>query len=198
MTDRLPPVKADELPPSEKAAAESLANLAGSIFGAPESSPFIYKRPSDGALVGPFPFFLAAPEAGEYTMGLYPKLAGIPGLPPDAKEVAILTVGAKFRSAYELYAHINVAKKKVGMEAGIVDAIARGEKPEGLNEGCSVAFDVTSYLAGTPGPLPRELWERSLKAFGKEGTVALVHYVGVYAYTSIVLNAMDAPVPEEE
>jgi hypothetical protein len=195
--ERLPPVKRDDLPASEHAGFDSMMNLTTTLFGDPESSPFTYKRSSDGALVGPFPLFLAAPEAGEYSVGLFGKLGKIPGLPADAKETAILTVGARYQAAYELYAHTNVAIKKVGMAKDVVEAIARGEKPKGLSEGCDVAFDAANYLAGKPGPLPKELWDRSIKTFGKEGTVALMHYVGAYAYTCIVLNAMDAPVPED-
>lgn len=197
MAERLPPVQRDSLSASDQKAYDSLANGAAGMFGDPEKSPFTYQRSSDGALVGPFPFFLASPEAGEHYMYLFGKLGKIPGFPADAKEVAILTAGAKYQAAYELYAHTNVARKTVGMEKDVVEAIAKGDKPEGLNEGCSVAFDVTNYLVSKPGPLPKELWERSISAFGKEGTVALVHYVGAYAYTCIVLNAMDAPVPED-
>ena len=198
MADRLPPVKRSDLPEPEQQAFDSLASLAGNLFGPPAQSPFIYKRQSDDAFVGPFPLFLAAPEAGEHTMALYGKLGGIPGLPADAKETAILTVGAHYKAAYELYAHVNVATKKVGMDKVEVEAIASGTKPVGLNEECSVAYDVAEYLASTPGPLPKALWDRSMEAFGKTGTVALLHYVGAYAYTCIVLNGMDCPVPDVE
>ncbi len=194
--NRLPPVKREDLPQSEQAAFDSLTKTTTAIFGSPEDSPFIYQHTSNGEFVGPFPLFLAAPEAGEYTMGLYAKLAAIPGLPADAREVAILTVGARYESKYELYAHTNVATKKVGMDQEVVGAIARGEKPKNLNEACSTAYDAAIHLAGTPGPLPKQLWDRSIEAFGRSGTVALMHYIGAYAYTSILLNAMDCPVPE--
>ena len=197
MPDRLPPVNREDLSVSEQKSFDGLASTAGALFGPSEKSPFVYKR-SDGAFVGPFPLCLAAPEAGEYLVGLYGTIAKIPGLPADAKEIAILTVGARYKAEYELYAHVNVATKKVGMSKGVVDAVARGEKPEGMNEGCNVAFDTAAYLASTPGPLPQELWERCMEVFGKEGTVALVHYAGSYAYTCIILNAMDCPVPEDE
>ena len=121
----------------------------------------------------------------------------IPFFPADAKEVTILVVGAKYKAVYELYAHTNIATKKVGMSKDVVEAIARGEKPEGLNEQCDVAYDTAHYLVTTPGPLPQELWDKCINAFGKEATVGLVHYVGAYAYTCIILNAMDAPVPKE-
>lgn len=177
MGDRLPPVTREEVPESEHAAFDSLTSLAGKMFGPPEDSPFIYKRATDGAFVGPFPFFLAAPEAGEPYMALFGKLAAIPGLPKDAREVAILTVGARHRAPYELYAHINFAQQKVGMSKDVVESISKGKKPSGLSDECNLAFDVASYLSGQPGPLPQDLWDRSMNTFGKQGTVALIHYV---------------------
>lgn len=197
MPDRLPPVTREDLAPQDQPSFDSLANLAGSLFGPPKESPFVYRRQSDNAFVGPFPLFLAAPEAGEHAMATFGRLAAIPGFPADAKEVAILTVGAHFQASYELYAHVNVAVKKVGMDEGVVKAIAAGKKPEGMNAGCDAAYDTAKYLVATPGPLPKDLWQKCLDAFGKEGTVALVHYVGAYAYTCVMLNAMDCPVPEE-
>lgn len=197
MAGHLPPIARESLAESELPAYDSLTNLTVKLFGDPKSSPFTYKRSSDGALVGPFPLYLASPEVGEHVLDLIGKMAAIPGLPADAKEVAILRVGAHYKAVYELYAHVNVATKKVGFSKDVAEAIARGEKPDGLNEGCSVAFDATAYLVAKPGPLPKEMWDRCIKAFGKDGTVALVHYVGAYAYTCIVLNAMDAPVPDD-
>ena len=130
-------------------------------------------------------------------MSHFGAIASVPGLPSDAREVVILTVGARYQAAYELYSHVNVAQKKAGMSKEIVEAIARGEKPEGLNERCSAAFDAAEYLVGKPGPLPGEIWDRCVRELGKEGTIGLVHYAGAYAYTCIILNAIDAPVPED-
>lgn len=146
------------------------------MFGEPGQSPFIFKK-DNGTFVGPFPFLLAAPDAGMHFMGTFRKLAGIPGLPADAKETVILTVGAHFQAAYELYSHINVATKKIGMSTEVAEALARGEKPETLSERCSLAHDAAKYLVTRPGKLSDELWERCTQTFGRDGTVALVHYV---------------------
>lgn len=193
---RLPSRKRSDITDQkEKAAFETLEKEASTTFGAPGQSPFIYKD-SRGALVGPFPFFLAAPEAGTHLLGLFRKLGAIPGLPAEAREVIILAVGAHYQAPYELYAHEAVAKEKVKMEAEVVSAISKGEKPGALSEECGLAYDAAKWLLERPGKLSDELWDRCVGTFGREGTVALAHYVGAYAYTCIVLNAMDAPVPE--
>jgi 4-carboxymuconolactone decarboxylase len=179
MAQRLPPATRDEIPSSQHAAYDSMNSLVAKLFGEPKDSPFIYQRSSDNALVGPFPLYAITPELGEHVLGLYGKIGAIPNFPPDAKEVAILTVGAHYKAVYELYAHVNVAVKKAGLSSEVADAIANGERPDGMNEGCQVAYDVANYLVKKPGPLSKELWERSLKNFGKDGTAALANYVCV-------------------
>lgn len=174
---RLPALQREEFTnPDQKAAFDALEKEASTVFGPPEQSPFVYKDAA-GAFVGPFPFFLAAPDAGTHVLGLFRKLSAIPGLPPDAKETVILTVGAHFEAPYELYSHTNVAVKKVGMAKEVAEGLARGEKPKGLSEECGIAHEAARYLVSKPGKLSDELWERCVRMFGREGTVALVHYV---------------------
>ena len=188
---RLPPLTRDKLSsPAQQTGHDELNELAGKAFG----DKFIWKH-EDGAMVGPFPALIAAPEAGVHMIKLVGNLAAIPGLPADAKETAILSTGAHYKAPYELYAHGNVAAKTTELSRDQVEHICDGKKPEGLSEACSVAYDVAKHLSSVPGPLPQDLWDRSIKTLGKDGTLALVHYVGMYAYTCIILNAMDAPVP---
>lgn len=197
MSARLPPTPRDQLTEEQKKAYDELHDLAETSFG----SKFIWKR-KDGALVGPFPFLISppdAPHAGVDMLKLVAQVAKIPGLPTDAKETAILATGSVYGAKYELYAHSNVATKTDGgLSPEAATALCAGRKPEELSEAATVAFDVAKYLSGTLGALPQELWDRSQKVLGKEGTVALVHYVGLYAYTCIILNAMDADVPKDD
>jgi len=188
---RLPPAGPGSLPGDQQQSYEDLSQIAEKAFG----DKFTWRR-KDGSLVGPFPFFLAAPEAGKGFLEYLGKLAAIPGLPTEAKEVAIMSTGAHYQAPYELYAHGNIAAKTTKLSSDQVQQICDGKKPEGLNDACIAAYDVAKYLSSTPGPLPTHLWDKSVQALGKDGTVALVHYVGMYAYTCIILNAMDAPVPE--
>lgn len=117
-------------------------------------------------------------------------------LPADVKETAILACGGHFQAEYELYAHEAVATKAVVLSQGQIDVIKRDQKPDDLNENCSLAYDIAKRLCSRPGPLPQEYWNRSVKAFAKDGTIALVHFIGFYAYLCIALNAVDVPVPE--
>jgi len=190
---RLPPQTRAELTSPQQDAYDELSGISETAFG-PNNSTFAYKD-ADGRFIGPYPFFLAAPDAGSSAMRHTLLLGKLP-LPVDAKETAILTCGAHFRAPYELYAHENVAKKTTTLTEYQILCIKTGEKPADLSEQCSIAFDVSRYLTEKSGPLPRGLWERSVKLLGQDGTVGLVHYVGFYAYLSIALNATDVPVPK--
>lgn len=170
---RLAPTPRAQLPPDQQSAYDEITEIATSSFG----SAFKFKDAHD-AFIGPFPCFLAQSAIGVEGMNYFAHFSKMPGLPADARETAILAVGAMFKAPYELYAHGNVAVKKVGMDAGVVKEICEGSRPEALSAECRVAYDVAKYLAGTPGPLEKGLWERGVEAFGKEGMIALVHYIG--------------------
>jgi len=192
MSSRLPPVPRDQLSAHQQQAYDELTSISDSSFGAK----FTFKR-KDGAFVGPYPAFLAAPDMGLQYMRYVAGLNQASPLSAEVREVVILATGSHYKAEYELYAHRNVAISSTRLSEQQVGQICKGEKPSGLDEACDVAFDAARYLAGRPGPLPQELWDRAGKALGKEGTVAMVHFIGLYAYTCIVLNAMDAPVPKE-
>ncbi|KAK5115055.1 hypothetical protein LTR62_001752 [Meristemomyces frigidus] len=189
---RIPPLPRSALAGTEQQAHDEIADFTSQAFG----DQFSYKN-EDGAFTGPFPFLTPHNTVHEYKL-LISKIASLPGLSPAARETAILATGSVYKAGYELYAHSRVAEQSTELKKEQIEAICAGRKPDGLSEECEVALDVAKYLAGTPGPLPKELWGKSVKLLGKDGTIKLVHYVGIYAYTCMMLNAMDAPVPEAE
>ena len=75
-----------------------------------------------------------------------------PSLPKPIREVAILVTGAKFRSAYELYAHVLVAERR-GLPDDKVATIVAGQRPGDLTREEAIAYDLASALMET-GVLP--------------------------------------------
>lgn len=144
---------------------------------------------------GPFPILISSKEVGRQFIALNKTFSTLEGFPPDAREVAILTIGARFQAAYELYAHKNVSVNSKLLSQEQVDMISTGKKPGDLKEKCSLTFDAVYHLGNKPGPLPKEIFDRCVDAFGKDGTLALSHYTGIYAYLSILLNVADAGAP---
>ena len=48
------------------------------------------------------------------------------------------------------------------------------------------------------GPLGKERWEGAVWCFGREVAVALVRYVGLYAYACVLLKACEVQLPKRE
>ena len=57
-----------------------------------------------------------------------------PSLPRPVREVAILVTGAKFHSAYELYAHVLAAEQR-GLSDDKLATIVAGQRPGDLTRG---------------------------------------------------------------
>ncbi len=66
----------------------------------------------DGALLGPWGVFLHEPAVGQAHYDLIGAITAMKRLPPSAKQVAILVVGARFKAAYELYAHARRRRRR--------------------------------------------------------------------------------------
>lgn len=190
---RLTPKTSDEYPPEQQGLVNQCHQFVERAFG-PNGETFIYQD-SRGALIGPFPFLLYDPKTAQAFMAL---IGGISQMefPPDARATTILAVGAKLQAGFELYSHAAASTKEGLLTVEQAETLRRGQKPADLNERCSVAYDAASYLLNTPGPLPQSHWDRLVTTFGKDGTVAWVHHVGLYCCICMILNAIDAPVPE--
>ena len=76
--------------------------------------------------------------------------------------------------------------------------IKLGKKPDDLGREESVAFDVSLELVSRKGPLGKERWDEAVGCFGREGALVLFQYVGLYAYTCVLLNGCDIQLPEGE
>ena len=192
---RYPPIPPSSLTTEQQRAHDEASEICSSVFG----NKFLYKN-EQGAFIGPFAPLLYTPSLVDPFFKLVVELGKLPGLPGPAREIAILATGSRFKSNYELYAHERVAAS-TGLTAAQIESVKSGKKPLGgdaLDEQGDVAFDVAIELSRKPGPMTDDNWKRAERAFGKGGTAALIQYVGVYAYTCVLLNGVDVPVPEGE
>lgn len=192
---RYPPIPPSSLSSEQHKAFDEASDICSNMFG----DKFLYKD-DNGAFIGPFAPLLYTPAIVDPFFKLVVELGKLPGFPAPAREVAILATGSVFKSKYELYAHERVAASTNLSKAQIV-AVKSGQKPSGsdaLDEQCEVAFEVARELAGKHGPMADATWKKAEGAFGKEGAAALIQYVAIYGYTCILLNAVDAPVPNGE
>jgi 4-carboxymuconolactone decarboxylase len=147
-----------------------------------------------GALIGPWNPWLRFPKFGGPVWELVKALSSSPKLPRPVREVAILVTGAKFHSAYEIYAHVPVAELR-GLPDDRIATIVAGQRPSDMTREEAVAYDVASALV-SGGVLPALAYQQAVAAFGEEGTAELINLVGLYCMVSVTLNGFDVPVPE--
>lgn len=150
----------------------------------------------DGALMGPWNPYLHEPAVGAGSWAMTKAINDIGVLPVDAREVAILVVGAHFNAAFELYAHVAVAERLEMSKARLATLVA-GSKPGDLSPAESVAYDVARGLC-RGGVLPEVIYRVALETFGGRGVAQLIHLVGLYSMVSMTLNGFNVPVPERE
>lgn len=132
------------------------------------------------------------PDVGRLSVDMLDRLEdATPELPPHARETAALYTTTFFKSTYVTTIHKLQAVKLGLLTQTQMEEITAGRKPSDLDKERSVAYDVAEHLLAVRGSLPDELYERSLKTFGKEGTVALMHLVSLMAWTSMGLNVAD-------
>jgi alkylhydroperoxidase family enzyme len=122
-------------------------------------------------------------------------VAGESVLPARVREVAILTTGARYGAAYELYSHSRVAVA-IGLSSDIVAGLVARQRPAELTPDEVVAHDVAVRLY-SGAPLPGALYRAAVDCYGEAGTAELVFLIAQYASICLVLNAYDVPVPAD-
>ena len=149
----------------------------------------------DGVLIGPWNPWLHFPQFGGPIWDLTKALSTNPTLPKPVREVAILVTGSKFRSGYELYAHVLMAEAR-GLDDDTIATIVAGQRPATLDEDQGAAYDVAFALVNG-GVLPELVYKKSVERFGDAGAGELIYLVGLYCLVSMTLNGFDVPVPED-
>ena len=186
---RMPVILPADLSPEQKPLYEDMrAGIAQNFKG------FIAMA-DNGALLGPFNCWLHEPKYGRAIWELVKAISTSPSLPKPVREVAILVTGAKFRSAYELYAHVLIAERR-GLDDDKVATIVAGQRPGDLTREEAITYDLTAALLET-GVLPELTYQQAVSTFGAQATAELIYLVGVYCLVSVTLNGFDVPVPEK-
>jgi 4-carboxymuconolactone decarboxylase len=143
----------------------------------------------NGALMAPWNPWLYEPKFGKPIWELTKALSASPSLPKLVREVAILVTGAKFRSAYEIYAHVMIAEQR-GLSDDKIATIVAGERPTDLARDEAIAYDVASALVDH-GVLPELNYPLAVQTFGEHGAAELIYLVGLYCLVSVTLNGFD-------
>jgi 4-carboxymuconolactone decarboxylase len=151
---------------------------------------------SDGAILGPWSAWLHDPELGHALWDATQGMTHFRHLPEMVRQIVILSVGAHFGAAYEIYAHGAVASAN-GMSAQRLATIAAGLRPPDLSGEEGLGYDMATALLNG-GVLAAPIWNQALAAFGEKGAREIVYLVGHYCFVSLTLNGFDIPVPDAD
>jgi 4-carboxymuconolactone decarboxylase len=150
----------------------------------------------DGALLGPWSVWIHEPRVGEATRTLLDAISGMKRLSDPVKQIAILAVGARFKAAYEMYAHSAVGGRD-GLSAAKMGAVCAGQRPADLTREEATAFDVAMALLDG-GVLAGATYDAARAELGQPALNELIQIVALYAFVSTILNAYDVPTEELE
>ena len=173
---------------------EVIDAIAGGDRG--RNRPFESLLDERGGLAGPFNAWVHRPDLGIVIQRLGERLRFHGTLPGAAREIAILTVGAKWMAEYEWWAHVRVGRRE-GLSQEAIDAIHRGERPPLSDPLEGAVYDFTAGLLGH-GRVDSVTYEAAHTQIGDEGLVELVTLVGYYTLVSFTLNAFDVALPAGE
>jgi len=184
MPSRLPYLRYDDLDPERRAVWDAVVGSRGAGLVS-----------ADGGLIGPFNAFVHAPGAGQRMTALGQVLRFETSIERRLAEVAIITVGARWKAEFEWWAHARMARRH-GVAGDVVDAIGRGEQPPFTAGDEQTVYRVARQLT-TGGQVDEETYAAAQRLLGDTGLVELVSLCGYYTLVSFLLNAFTVPLPPD-
>lgn len=176
--DRFKPLTYDKLTPEQKAMADHL--LAG----------------ERGGMNGPFNVTLRSPEVGDAAQKLGALVRFHSSLPKKLNEMAIIMTGRFWNAQYEWSAHKKAALA-AGLNPAIIDAIAVGKRPTGMQADETAIYNFANELLQK-----KEVSDASfaavVKLYGEKGAVDLTGVMGYYCFVSMMLDIDRYPLPDGE
>lgn len=146
-----------------------------------------------GGLIGPFNAFVHAPGVGRHLSALGGRLRFRTSIERRLSELAIITVGARWKAEFEWWAHAAMAREH-GVGGAIVDAIGRGDEPPFEADDERTIYAAVRQLI-TGGRLDPDRYAAAQQLLGDEGMVELVSLCGYYTLISFLLNAFEVALP---
>lgn len=187
---RLTPIAPDTLDAERRAVHDTVVELMV------RRQPQIVAQDAQGALIGPFSAMLHFPRFGVPALRFLAAIGTEARLSARVREVAILTVGARFTARYEIYAH-EIMAAVAGLSESQIATLAIGGCPTDLAPEEAIAHDLASVLSRGQ-TLPASTYARAVALLGLDGVGELAFLIGGYCLISMTLNCFDVPVPNEE
>jgi 4-carboxymuconolactone decarboxylase len=176
--DRMPPVTPEQYNEAQKKAAEE------------------FQAARKGPVFGPFSVLIRSPElmTANRMMGDYLRLK--PSIGTQLSEFIILVTAREWTQDYEWHVHAPIALKQ-GVSKEIVDAIAAGQRPSGMNDDQEICYDFTMELQRNKR-VSDATYDRALKRFGEVGVLDIAGINGYYTNLAMIMNTTRFPIPAGE
>jgi 4-carboxymuconolactone decarboxylase len=142
---------------------------------------------------GPLNIYLRSPEFAELARPLSTYLRFRTPFPEKLKELAIMLTARSWGGTYVWYSHRAFAIK-AGLSEGLVQALARGERPPGMDDGESLTYDFVTELLQRR-QVSDATYKRFVDSFGERDVVDLVALVGHYHTTAMLFVVERYPLP---
>lgn len=175
MSDRMPPIPADQQTPAQQAVSREMA--AG-------------RR---GAVVGPFVATLRSPEFTRRLQALGEYLRYDHALEPRLREMVILLTARDWTQEFEWATHVQTALDS-GLSREVIDAIADLRRPRRMREDEAVLYDFFHELRRDRA-VSDATYASAVAAFTERGVVDLVGAVGYYSTLAMIMSVARTPLP---
>jgi 4-carboxymuconolactone decarboxylase len=146
-----------------------------------------------GIVEGPLRVWLTNPGLADRAQALGAYCRYGTRLPPRLSELAILVVGAHWRSGFEWHVHAPIAIK-AGVPEDAVEAIRKGAAPHLADLEAQAVHAFASELV-TRRQVSEPTYRQAVSTLGLEAIVDLVGILGYYTLISMTINAFLVPVP---
>lgn len=173
---RLPIIQYEALNPAQKA-----------VYDAISSGP-------RGKVEGPLAVWVMNPILADNLQRLGTYCCFGSSLPPRLSELAIIIVGAFWKSEFEWCAHAPIAEK-AGIVHSIIEALRQQNVPEFVqSDEAAIYYFVRSILE--EHQITDSVYQTLIHEVGQAALIDLVGIVGYYCLVCMTLNVFRVPLPE--
>ena len=176
--DRLPEIPPDQLTDAQKEASKT----------------FLEDRKVP--VFGPFVPLLRSPQLMLQAMSMGDYLRYHNSLPQKINEFVILITAREWTQQLEWQIHYPIALK-AGLAQSVADALAKGERPPGMDDAEEIAWEFSTQLHRQK-KVDDKIWARAVAKFGEQGVIDMAGTNGYYDFLAMTMNAAQtAPDPSK-
>lgn len=145
------------------------------------------------AIFGPFVPLLQCPVLMERIGKTGEALRFEGSLPARVREFVMAAVARETSNQFEWQTHVPLALR-AGVNQGVIDDLAQGRRPKGMNAEEEAALDVVAELMSHHG-VSNATYAQAVRCFGESGIVELTALVGYFVMVCWIMNVARTPGP---